>query len=482
METTSEGTVAGDKATSTEDARGFLEHEVVYIREDPVARTCYEVVSLREDADDQGKTFRLQYHKDVEVPKGVLDKLLIVDIPDYLRISARRKVHVVVSTGSGTGMAVDFYQSALQPLLERLGFVSADREKDANEKSYALTITQDAHSIRRFARDLSVSAKTSEMEELQHTIVLLSGDGGTIELLNGKAPGDEDGTLDKSLPLIATLPLGTGNALFHSLHRPLYAASEATVGPSPLVLGLRTLLRGEPKPLPSFKAEFSAGSRTIAYSKPEDGATLDADSGTKEESSAVSHLYGAIVASYGLHSQLVWESDTPEYRRYGSKRFGLVAAELMKENHVYNATVGLTLGDGSTQRQLDREQHAYVLSTLVSNLEKTFTISPASQPLDGQLRLVHFGPVPAAKTMEIMMQAYNNGNHIGMEWEGQDGTPEKVAYDPVKQVKITMLEEDPRWRKVCVDGTIVEIPKGGSMTVTTETRHHLQVVAPRAQH
>ena len=63
--------------------------------------------------------------------------------------------------------------------------------------------------------------------------------------------------------------------------------------------------------------------------------------------------------------------------------------------------------------------------------------------------------------MEVMMKAYDNGRHVGTEWS--DG--ERVGYDEVDEVKVVVLEHDERWRKVCIDGTIVEIPKDGSMSI-----------------
>ena len=94
----------------------------------------------------------------------------------------------------------------------------------------------------------------------------------------------------------------------------------------------------------------------------------------------------------------------------------------------------------------------------MSNLEKTFTISPASKPLDGQLRVVHFGPLDGAKTMEVMKEAYNNGNHICMK---------EVGYERVEWLKIKFLEEgeDWKWRRCCVDGLIVGVEEGGWMEV-----------------
>lgn len=480
---TEEDQAAAESRQKAPSPGGHLDVEaIVYVSKSAAPEGGYYVYTLKEgDPSDQSKPFELASHQVQNLPETIPNDLLLSAIPDYLQDTSSRKVHVVVSTGSGTGLALMFYESVLRPLLAQLGLASSRTVSASAANAFALTITQDAHCIRRFARDLITSTRAPNASSVQHTVILLSGDGGLIELLNGNAPGDHVSASDTTLPLVATLPFGTGNALFHSLHKPLYGAPDVQ-GPSPLVLGLRTLLHGLAKPLPSFQVNFSAGSRTIAYTKPEEGPTKTANEDSQEKSDAISQMHGAIVASYGVHSQLVWESDTPEYRKHGSKRFGMVANELMKENHAYNAIVEPTFSNGNKRSRLDKNKHAYILATLVSNLERTFTISPAAQPLDGQLRLVHFGPVPAQKVMEIMMQAYNNGNHIGMKWEAEDGKTEQVGYDAVNQIKITTHEEEARWRKVCIDGTIVELPKGGSMTVITETKHHLQVLINRSLH
>lgn len=481
MATDGQSAAAGQ--TISDQSGLFPTHQVVYISKDSAQEGGYNVFSVKEDLKDTEKPYYLVQSKVQHLPESVLSEFLLADGPaDYLRDAPDRKIHVVVSTGSGTGLASKFYDLVLKPLLGHVGLSERKQSPTSPEDGgspYTLLVTRDAQSIQRFARDLNISAKGSR---LQHTVVLLSGDGGAIELLNGKAPGDhDDEDAAALLPLVAMLPLGTGNGLFHSVHKPLYATKAGEEdGPSSLVLGLRTLLRGRPQPLPSFKVDFSAGSRTIVYKEASSASPSDINEGEtiKEESDAVTQLYGAIVASYGFHSQLVWESDTPAYRRHGSERFKMVAAELLKENHAYRASVELTpsSADGAAApTSIGRDTHAYILSTPLSDLEKTFTISPASRPLDGVLRLVHFGPVSPEKTMEIMMAAYNSGSHVGMQWESENGK-EQVGYEAVRQVRVTTREDDPRWRKVCIDGTIVEIPRGGSMTVTMEDKPHLRLL------
>lgn len=59
-----------------------------------------------------------------------------------------------------------------------------------------------------------------------------------------------------------------------------------------------------------------------------------------------------------------------------------------------------------------------------------------------------------------------------MEWD--DG--ERVGYETVDEVKVVALEADERWRKVCIDGTIVELPEGGQMTVRKLEKSPLRVL------
>ncbi|KAI0850476.1 ATP-NAD kinase-like domain-containing protein [Daldinia vernicosa] len=461
----------------------FKAEEIVFISRHPEApkdSNLYDVFGLVEEAGDQGTIFRLLQSQISSIPQPFLDEFLIEGLPDYLQSSPSRRIHVVVSAGSGTGLALDFYNRVLCRLLPGGEVYPSDPSMNSIERPepnpHNLVVTQSADSIREFAREIS----REDEDGVQHTVVLLSGDGGIIDMLNGLVSVEGEGhNSEERLPLIAVLPLGTGNALFHSLHKSASATSRFPA-PSSLVQGLRTLFNGRAAALPSFKAEFSPGSRIITYKSPQPVEDSNTAAEVESHADAVSHLYGAIVASYGFHSQLVWESDTPEYRKHGAKRFGMVAQQLLKESHAYNAVVELSGRDGSNVRKLDRDRHAYILATMVSNLEKTFVISPASEPLDGKLRLVHFGAVSGEKTMEIMTQAYNEGKHIGMRWTTEDGKEEGVGYEETGLVKITTLEEDARWRKVCIDGTIVELPQGGSMTVKTDDRPHLRVVVDKS--
>ncbi|KAI0393469.1 ATP-NAD kinase-like domain-containing protein [Xylariaceae sp. FL0594] len=481
----------------------------------------YEVVSLQQQQGDKDTKpeFKLSLSSYDHVGNGstvasieqhLLDDYLVHGLPEHIQPGPRRRVHVLVSTHSGTGLGMQFYSTVLAPLFQRLDLrphEGVTTEEGAHFSqgggSYNLVVTQDADSVKNFAQGIASGQSDTGGRPIEHTVVLLSGDGGIVDMLNCIASTEEGGgggggkdisdskSGSSSIPLLALLPLGTGNALFNSLHK---AASAKAPAVSDLVHGLRTLLLGKAAPLPSFKAVFPEGSRTITYSKgpePASASSTDASATLEEHADSVTHLYGVVVASYGFHSQLVWESDTPAYRKHGAARFQMVAQELLKESHAYDATVEMVATSSSTATDTDnttaatgrrgRDRHAYVLATLVSNLEKTFCISPDSRPLDSQLRLVHFfGPTDGAKTMEIMMAAYDGGKHVGLRWSlDQDGEGEReeaVGYEQIDELRITTHEEDKRWRKVCIDGTIVEIPRDGCMVVRREARHHLRVL------
>lgn len=452
-------------------------------------------LSESESGAQEEEPFRLSSFSASHLPRDLLeDHLLSGDLPDFLRGGTDASLDVLVSVRSGTGLAQKFYGAVLQPLLGALGLAEGGAAAAAPgagvPASYRTILTEDADTVKQFAKTRwgksggggsGGSGGGGGGERKKETVILLSGDGGVVDLLNGAAGAPSPDSHHHQLPTIVLLPLGTGNALFHSLHRPHYDAAAAAASPSPspspspLALALRALLRGRAAALPTFQATFPPGSHLVVVPSGDPPADDDDEHAEHAEqpapaaAPAVAELTGAIVASYGFHSQLVWESDTPAWRRHGAARFGMVAQALLGESHAYRAVVE-TVPGGRVGEGVDVGQGRgfnYVLATMVSNLEKTFTVSPAGRPLDGVLRLVHFGGVDGARTMEIMMAAYAGGKHVGMEG---------VGYEAVEEVRITTREEDARWRKVCIDGTIVEVPKDGTVTVRKTPAPRLQVV------
>ncbi|KAL8302401.1 hypothetical protein RB593_000915 [Gaeumannomyces tritici] len=478
----------------------------------PPAAAGYAIYLVRENPDGDGggdEPYHLSCVSAPGLPRPLLDRHLLTAVPAHLvgRGSNARSESAAAAAAGAAAIRVEEVEESVRP-------------------SYNLFVTQSPHSIRQLAqaRWSAEALRRRRHEEVrgvattaadkgqrrQQLIVLLSGDGGVVDLLNGAGEPDDDdetATAASSLPAIALLPLGTGNALFHSLHRPLYGSSSSGGGggPSHLVRGLRTLFRGAPAPLPTFRASFSPGSTLVPPASPaavaaREGEEQEREQGEEEEEEVgepVDHLVGAIVASYGFHAQLVWESDTPEYRRHGARRFGMAAAELLKIGHAYDAEVRLGLPGAAAGGKEEEKQEVvvrprganngdkftYVLAAMASSLERTFTISPASRPLDGRLWLVSFGAVGAGKAMEIMQAAYNDGAHVDMVDDDDDdgdgdggGGGKVVGYDEADAVTVVTHEEHARWRKVCVDGTIVELPRHGAMTVRKVARPRFRVL------
>lgn len=438
----------GEAQGDSEVMRSIKTEEIILIAE--ASSGGHLILALSQGEEGAAEPFQLSSFAAQRLPQELLDQFLLKNIPEYFGPGTDSSLDVLISTKSGIGQSQKFYDAVLQPLLGALGLSREGASSPVNSpnsgKAYQVIVTKDADSVKEFSREKW--GREGQSAAGSGTVILLSGDGAIVDLLNGSTQPTEPGPL----PTIALIPLGTGNATFHSLHKPHYTTSGGPA-PSHLVLSLQALLKGKASPLPTFEALFSAGSHLVEEKKE-----------STEPPAPISQLTGAIVASYGFHSQLVWESDTPAYRKHGDKRFGMVAQELLKEGHAYAASVE-TSSPSSALSATTRFN--YILVAMVSNLEKTFTISPESRPLDGKLRLVHFGDVGGQKTMEIMMAAYNNGSHVGIEG---------VSYEAVESVKVTTHEEDARWRKVCIDGTIVEIPQGGSMTVKKSPEPRLQVL------
>ena len=176
-------------------------------------------------------------------------------------------------------------------------------------------------------------------------------------------------------------------------------------------------------------------------------------------------IYGCVVFSWGLHASLVALSDTEEMRKHGSERFKMAAGALLKEDHIYRGSVKYRSGRGEEWEEFKQKtgeagQHKYILTSMVSNLEETFCISPDSKPMDGSLRLVAIGNEPADGIMTAMTLAYQEGKHVSDE-----KTKDLVTYQIVDAVRIEFEEEDEKWRQVCIDGKIVAIEKGGWVEV-----------------
>lgn len=347
-------------------------------------------------------------------------------------ILPRPDLSVIVSIRSGAGQAKQFFDTVVVKALTFAGFTTKD---------YELHVTTSDKSIQMFARE---KAKSHNPQY----ILLLSGDGGVVDVVNAIP----DTLKSRQRSFIGVIPLGTGNALANSTGLNMDSTH-----------GLRQFFRGQDYALPTFTATFSPGS----------GLLINEGNDTEP----LTHLRGAVVCSWGLHASLVADSDVPEYRKHGSERFQMVAKKLLETPHNYKAKI-ILFKKGTEGKEythvLDRREHSYILATLVSNLEKNLTISPSSQPLDGQLRLVHFGPMEGEGVMRIMGLAFQGGSHVH---------DPLVHYEDIEGMRIEFEEDNARWRRICVDGKIISVAKGGWMELKKNDMSFLNIVAdlaPRA--
>lgn len=358
--------------------------------------------------------------------------------------ASRSNIHVVISTGSGTGLAKEWWDQLVAPLLSYNGLSRED---------YTLHITASESSITELIQNTVLpKANTGVFQD----ILLLSGDGGIVDTINALSHGEQTKSYVK--PRVTLLPAGTGNAL----------ANSAVLG-NDSTLGLRTMFCGTSKEVPAFRAIFSPGAR-LQVNEGNEERNLDG------ASDGVPVAYGAVVCSWGLHATLVADSDTTEYRKFGSERFKMAGKEALFPSdgsppHAYKGKVSILRPAKDSWESIPRDDHGYILAALVSNLEAGFTISPSSRPLDGKLWLVHFGHVGGQVAMEVMTKAYQGGRHV----EDQN-----VGYDEIEGLKIEFDEEDGRWRRVCIDGKIVRVEKGGWVEIRMGVRGVIDLICREA--
>lgn len=396
---------------------------------------------------------------ETSAPKVKFESLQVTNLPSsYVELhSAKRpphllvppnhdttpNLHVIVSVRSGIGKAQDFYEDVLK---------NAFHAVELGDTSYRLYITESENFITDLARTIFLPRAN---EGISQTILLLSGDGGIVDLMNALLSSPQTNSYVK--PVIGLLVLGTGNALANS--------TGINRGSTQ---GLRTLFKGRPHSLPIFTAKFSPGSEFMV----DEGQSTEPL--PKSDEGFVVH--GAVVCSWAFHASLVADSDTTEYRKYGSERFPMAGKELLMPSdgsapHIYQGKITFFKQDQEGHEHnvtLDRREHMYILASLVSNLEEKFVISPHSKPLDGQLWLLHFGALSSAEMMRIMGLAYQGGLHV---------EDEAVCYDNISGLRIDLDEADSRWRRICVDGKIVRVNEGGWVEIRKEKRDILDIVA-----
>lgn len=405
--------------------------------------------SLKEASSADSKLgFNFESLEVENLPESFARLHLISGNPKHLFVPPYRdgtsSLHIIISTRSGAGEAQHLFDTLLKGLLDSI---------ELDDKQYSIHVTESETSVSDLARTCILPRAN---EGVAQTVLILAGDGGVFDMINALCSSPRTNSYVK--PILGLLALGTGNALAHSTG--LIRGSDK---------GLKTLFRGKPYVLPTFTATFSPGAHFVT----------DEGNGTEllpALDNGYGIVYGAVVCSWALHASLVADSDTSEYRKFGKDRFQIAAKELLfpsngSNTHIYKGKITLFKKDSHGHQHdviLERLEHLYVLASLVSNLEEKLKISPRSKPLDGQLRLLHIGPIPGADVMNVMGLAYQDGRHVNTE---------VVGYDDIIGFRIDFDEENDRWRRICIDGKIIVIKEGGWISVRTETMDFVDIVA-----
>ncbi|PNS13802.1 hypothetical protein CAC42_3295 [Sphaceloma murrayae] len=392
--------------------------EIIGIYPDEADAPSYKVIYLRhESASSSAEEPSARCVVAKGLPPGTIHAFGIKKTMSVLHAQDTQNL-VIISIGSGTKQAATFSVSAVRPTLANLDLSSSAK----------FHTTTSADTIAELTRSTILPMAN---EGISQNVVLLSGDGGTIDVVNTLYGSNKSPKYKP--PTLITLPLGTGNALSNSYK---YNSDHTW--------GLATLVRGTTRPLPTFRVTFSPGARLVVNEGKEDRELIEQDGRPT--------MFGVVVCSWGLHASLVADSDTAHYRQFGAERFQMVAKELLfpsdgTTHHSYKGTVKVKDPYSKEWEETGGTEHSYVLATLVSNLEKTFTISPDSKTLDGMMRLIRVSATDGTHLMKVMEAAYQDGKHVSMEG---------VAYREIDGLRIDFAEEEDRWRRVCIDGKIVK--------------------------
>jgi hypothetical protein len=136
--------------------------------------TAYTILSIALCPASQLFPYELQITRATALPSSFLFNFPPCQLPGHLRIhSSDNILHVLISTLSGTGLAPEFWNSVLHPLLNEVGW---------KDSSYNVVKTSSAISVKEFAGE---SLRAGAEKGLKQTVLMLSGDGGIVDTLNG---------------------------------------------------------------------------------------------------------------------------------------------------------------------------------------------------------------------------------------------------------------------------------------------------------
>jgi hypothetical protein len=155
---------------------GIKEENVVLITEPSGLQNGYTIHSLVPETEPNPHPTILQTQV-TDLPRDLLTKSILSHLPPYLRLPPE-DIHVLISVKSGAEKAELCYKNVLRPILAAVGL-----------KSYQVLKTESHETVRKFA-----SGRLDERAGVgrPQTVILLSGDGGVVDIINGLARSSAD--------------------------------------------------------------------------------------------------------------------------------------------------------------------------------------------------------------------------------------------------------------------------------------------------
>jgi len=323
------------------------------------------------------------------------------------------------------------------------------------------------------AGEVAAAFVQTHAEKGKSIVIIISGGDGTVhEVVNGIG--------SPSLPLqLVICPQGTANALYSALFPPTNTtlhnvdrSSDTPVRPSEDRLkSVHAFIQGRKKPLVLAQTRIINGKQAITDT-----------------------ILSIVVTSTALHASIL---DTAEHLRSsirGVERFKVAAMENI--SHWYGGRLQLLSDEkpaksydsvAGTFIQLEESQNlldgpfAYLLSTVnVDRLEPSFEITPLFSSIPssfGEMDMVVIRPMRdptlatgnqadrtafVPKLVNVLQSAYVQGSHVSLRYDQGNG-PCIVEYIRCNGWRWIPDVDDDRAHNVCVDGTILKIPTGGTV-------------------
>lgn len=147
---------------------GIKEEDIILVTESSTPNFSHTIYSLDSSSADPSLIYSY-----ANPPQTLIWRYRFSELPTYIRLPAE-DIHVIISTKSGAKKALDFYETVLEPVLNVVGL----NEK----KDYSVLKTESHESIAQFAQS---RLRERAAKGIRQTVVLLAGDGGVVDLVNG---------------------------------------------------------------------------------------------------------------------------------------------------------------------------------------------------------------------------------------------------------------------------------------------------------